>query len=81
MPVVLRKDGFVVSFYANDHAPPHVHVDRAGTYCRILLWGLVVTHNTMKRADQSKAVSLVAQNRGKLLLAWNQFEAKKKGNA
>lgn len=30
MPTVLRKDGYRVTVYPNDHRPAHVHVFKAG---------------------------------------------------
>jgi hypothetical protein len=37
MPTVLRKDGFAVRIYFNDHLPPHVHVFKGGGQVRISL--------------------------------------------
>lgn len=28
MPTVLRKKGYRFFFYINDHAPPHIHVEK-----------------------------------------------------
>jgi hypothetical protein len=78
MPVVLRVGGFSFSFYANDHSPPHVHVKRAGTSCRVLLDDVLVTDSTMRPADESKAVVLVARHREELGLAWANFQLKKR---
>jgi len=74
MPVVLRTHGFAFKFYANDHDPPHVHVQYAGTACRVLLGSLAVTHSTMKQNDEGRAVQLVASNRGRLGRAWTAFQ-------
>jgi hypothetical protein len=79
MPVVLRVDGFSFNFYSNDHSPPHVHVTRAGTACRVLLDSLVVTDTTMKPADEAKALLLVTRHRGELALAWTNFQLRKRG--
>ncbi|HYH82540.1 MAG TPA: DUF4160 domain-containing protein [Longimicrobium sp.] len=79
MPVVLRTQGFAFGFYANDHAPPHVHVIYAGTRCRILLETLAVTHGSMKQNDQTRAVQLVAANRETLERAWTAFQLRRMG--
>ena len=79
MPTVLRVDGFSFRFYSNDHAPPHVHVTRAGTECRVLLDSLVVTDTTMKPADEAKALLLVARHRDALTRAWTNFQSNKRG--
>lgn len=78
MPVVLRVDGFSFSFYSNDHAPPHVHVTRSGEWCRVLLNDLVVTDTTMKPANEAKALLLVTRYRDELVLAWMNFQLKKR---
>ena len=71
MPTVLRRGGFNVRIYFNDHAPPHVHVIHQSGEARI---GLVpvelFTLYGLTRRESAKAKQLVAENREYLLHKW-----------
>lgn len=71
MPTVLRKGGFSVRIYFNDHAPPHVHVIHQSGEARI---GLVpqelLALYGLTRKETTKAKQLVAENREFLLQKW-----------
>ena len=71
MPTVLRWAGFEVMIYPIDHAPPHVHVWRAGRDAKIMLEPFLVDRTTMRRADLSQAAALVWQHRQALLERWS----------
>lgn len=75
MPSVMREDGWVFVIYSDDHAPPHVHVKRAGgevkvslppanEYVQVLRVRGLATHEAMR------AVRLVEQHRERLLREW-----------
>lgn len=37
MPTIYREGGYRFHFYAQDHAPPHVHVEKDGLSAKFLL--------------------------------------------
>ena len=37
LPTIHREGGFQVSFFANDHSRPHVHVIRAGGFAKVAI--------------------------------------------
>ena len=37
MPTIHRESGYRFYFYGQDHAPPHVHVERGGCEAKFLL--------------------------------------------
>ncbi|MGC9385865.1 MAG: DUF4160 domain-containing protein [Hydrogenovibrio sp.] len=47
MPTLLDFEGCKFFFYANDHAPAHVHVLKAGGWARIELENLNVVSSTL----------------------------------
>jgi beta-lactam-binding protein with PASTA domain len=75
MATVMREDGWAFVIYSDDHAPPHVHVKRAGgevkvtiptpdEYLRVLSVRGLATHEAMR------AARLVEQHRKRLLREW-----------
>jgi hypothetical protein len=79
MPVVLRKDGFAFSFFANDHEPAHVHVRHGGQSCRIELATLLVKNIGMDDRNRRLALRLVAEHRPEIEQAWRDFQLRKAG--
>lgn len=76
MPTVLRQNGFRYFMWANDHRPPHVHVEYAGDLAVIEIETLAVRANpTMRTPDIARAAAVVLENRELLLNKWRQFHA------
>ena len=77
MITVLRKSGFRVVIYLNDHEPAHVHVFGDGEIKINLIdpSGLpkVVWSIGMQKSDIRKAYELVFENRLMLLKRWNDL--------
>lgn len=78
MPTVLRKDGFEVMTYTDDHAPPHVHVWKAGELLQMNLGGeddapSIRENVSMKRQEARKGVRLVEDNQVLLLEKWREI--------
>ena len=74
MATIIRHAGFRIMIFTNDHAPPHVHVFRAGSEAVIEFDPLLIRDNyRMSRVDLRRAVDLVAANRDALLNAWRQI--------
>jgi hypothetical protein len=60
--------------FSNDHAPPHVHVFKAGGESIIELDPLTIRANyRMSRTDLRTAVDLVTAHRDTLLGTWRQM--------
>lgn len=77
MPVLLREAGFKVFFYANEHEPKHVHVEKAGDYAKIELTSFRVVNNCLKPRELKKALAIVKQHNAQLERGWNDwFEGK-----
>jgi len=77
MITVLRKGGFRVVIFSDDHEPAHVHVfgdgeakiNLSGTAGRPeLIWAVGMTH-----ADIRKCFRLVEEHRAELLVRWREI--------
>lgn len=78
MPTVLRKDGFAVRIYFNDHLPPHVHVFKGGGQARISLGSEIerpqlVQIEGMSDKDAAKALEIVIEHQLELLQRWEEI--------
>jgi hypothetical protein len=75
MPTVLRIGGFRFHFYSHEpNEPPHIHIDYAGTDCKIWLEPVsVASSRGMTARDLSRVLTLVRENRILLLEAWNGY--------
>ncbi|MGK7947208.1 MAG: DUF4160 domain-containing protein [Microcystaceae cyanobacterium] len=79
MATVLRKDGFSVRIYTNDHLPSHVHVFKAGGEAKINLGdetqypNFVTISTDMSNKDARKALELVTQHQLFLLKKWREI--------
>lgn len=75
MVTVLRRGGFEVVIYSNDHRPPHVHVFAAGGELKVelddgsgqvkLIWAYRLSAKDIRRA-----VALVSAERDMVLRRW-----------
>ncbi|MCL1464388.1 DUF4160 domain-containing protein [Argonema galeatum] len=78
MPTVLKKDGFSVRIYTNDHLPSHVHVFKAQGEVKINLGSeterpsLIQVLN-MSNKDATKALNLVIAHQLELLTKWREI--------
>ena len=74
MPTVLRKNGFEVMIYTQDHIPAHVHVWRAGGEIVVNIATLEITKaEDMSRRDSARAVEIVEENQRYLLGRWREI--------
>jgi len=72
MPTVLRKNGFEVMIYTQDHIPAHVHVWRAGGEIVVNIATLEITRaEGISRRNSAKAVEIVEENQQYLLERWH----------
>jgi hypothetical protein len=74
MPTVLRKDGFRIVIYPDDHLPSHVHVFSGESEVKINLGSEIdlaeIIEYRGKRNIAIKALSLVIEHQRELLKAW-----------
>lgn len=73
MPTLLDTEGFKFFFYANEHEPKHVHVEKAGDFAKIDLETLRVRQCVLKPKDLKRALSLVQQHRGEFERRWDEW--------
>ncbi|MEA5534697.1 DUF4160 domain-containing protein [Crocosphaera sp. XPORK-15E] len=79
MPTVLRKDGFCVRIYPNDHLPSHVHVFKADGEAKINLGNetqrptFVTISAQMSNQNAAKALKLVIEKQKFLLQKWREI--------
>lgn len=78
MPTIYRQDGFEVMIYTNDHRPAHVHIFKAEAEVIInLSTGAapprVRTNIGMGRADERRALIMVAENDEAFWIEWKRI--------
>lgn len=77
MPTILRKNGFRVVIYFDDHLPAYVHVMNADSEVKIDLGSSAnppqIIQLNGKRGDAVKALELVTAHQNELLEAWRQI--------
>jgi hypothetical protein len=73
MPTLLLQGGFKFFFYANEHEPKHIHVQKAGEFVKIELVTLRVVNNYMKPKDLKKALLIVEENQGDFERKWDEY--------
>lgn len=73
MPTLLIKNGFKFFFYANEHAPKHIHVEKGGDFAKIELKGVRVIKNCLKPRDLKNALALVRDNASEFERKWDEY--------
>jgi Domain of unknown function (DUF4160) len=79
MPTIVRKDGFNVVIYSNDHNPAHVHVKKNSGEVRIQLGNedlppsLISIEGDISAKDVVKALNLVNEHQVMLLTKWSEI--------
>jgi len=74
VPTVLRREGYEIVIYFNDHVSPHVHAFKGNGEARIQLDPVVVRQVwKMKKQVVLRAKRIVATNREYLLEKWEEI--------
>ncbi|QPN69195.1 DUF4160 domain-containing protein [Synechococcus sp. CBW1108] len=75
MPTILRSGPYRVYFYSHEpNGPPHVHVDRDKTSCKVSLIPVALASSLGFRAGELREIErLISMNRAILLKAWEEF--------
>ena len=78
MPTILEIFGLRFFFFASEHEPIHVHVQKGGGEAKINLVPSVelVSSNRMKKQDIKKALSVVENFRDEFIKEWESFHKK-----
>ncbi|HZE58372.1 MAG TPA: DUF4160 domain-containing protein [Chthoniobacterales bacterium] len=74
MPEILRIAGFRFFFFSREgREPRHVHVEQAERYAKFWLEPIQLAESSgFRGAELRELHSLVAQNRDKFILAWDE---------
>jgi len=75
MPVLLIKNGFKFFFYANEHDPMHIHIEKGDEYAKVNLSTMTVVKSFMKPASLKKALIICRQYQGEFQEKWNEYFA------
>lgn len=75
MPTVLRSGPYRFYFYSHEpNEPPHIHVDRDESSCKIWLSPVAVSSNLGFSARELREVERLVQLSGvTLLMSWREF--------
>jgi Domain of unknown function (DUF4160) len=79
MPTIIKKDGFRIVIYPNDHTPAHVHVLKADGEVRIdlgnekILPSLMSVSGKISDKEVMRALSLVIEYQIELLAKWDEI--------
>ncbi|CAG0964649.1 hypothetical protein ANAEL_00829 [Anaerolineales bacterium] len=76
MPTVYREKGYRFVIYTNDHHPPHVHVQKAGSEARVAIDPIEVIENWGYNQREIKTIlEIMAENQDTFIKAWNEYHA------
>ena len=75
MPTVLRSGPYRFYFYSHEpNEPPHIHVDRDESSCKIWLSPVAMSSNLGFSAPELREIERLVQLNGDTLLkAWREF--------
>ena len=73
MPTLLNLNGFKFFFYANEHAPMHIHVTNADGFAKIELESFKVVQNYMKQKDLKLALEITKEHKNEFERIWNEW--------
>jgi hypothetical protein len=75
MPILLEKNGFKFFFYANEHAPMHIHIEKGDEYAKIDLKTMSVVKSFMKPASLKKAMAIAGRHQTDFQEKWDEYFA------
>ena len=73
MPTLLNEKGFKFFFYANEHAPKHIHVMKGEGFAKVELENLQVVQNYLKPKDLKTALEIIEENQENFIRVWNEW--------
>jgi len=73
MPTLLFEQGFKFFFYANDHAPAHVHIMKGDAWAKIEIATLQVVMSNLKSQELKTCLALLEQHQDEFQEKWNEW--------
>ncbi len=73
MPTLLRKDGFKFFFYANEHLPKHIHVQKGDDFAKINLEDLTIIENYFSSSESKSIIAITKEYQQFFLEKWDEF--------
>ena len=73
MPTVLRTKGYRFFFYINDHAPPHIHVEKERSTAKFILKNAELVKSNRFNANELREIrKLVVENLELFKTKWDE---------
>lgn len=73
VPTVHRIGKLLIQLFADDHAPPHFHVDAPNGKAMVRIDTLEIHRGSLTRRDYEAARDWASQNRELLINEWNRL--------
>ncbi len=74
MPTILRKKGYRLFFYANDHLPVHIHIEKDNKTAKFNLEPLELIYTRrFKALEMLEMRKLVEENLEYLINKWYEY--------
>ena len=73
MPTLLNENGFKFFFYANEHAPMHIHIIKGEGFAKVELNNLKVIHSYLKPKDIKAALEIISEHQEEFKRMWNEW--------
>ncbi|MDR2167829.1 MAG: DUF4160 domain-containing protein [Clostridiales bacterium] len=77
MPAISRFYGIVISFYFNDHNPPHFHAQYAGSNAEINILDGTVRNSSLPKRQLKMVLAWAEIHRDELMENWELARAGK----
>lgn len=73
MPTILRELGFQFYFFANEHLPKHIHIQKGEDYARYDLEHSKFTECTFKGKELRNLKNIIDHNKDSFKRSWNEY--------
>ena len=74
MPTIHRENGLEFYFFADDHNPAHLHIEKGSAEAKILIeTGEVIFNHGLKAKELKKAVEIIEENKALFLIKFREF--------
>jgi rRNA maturation protein Rpf1 len=74
MPTILKRKGYRFFFYINDHAPPHIHVEKERSTAKFLLKNVELVRSKRFNANEiSEIRKLIIVNLEFFKSKWDEY--------
>lgn len=74
MPTIFRKEVYRFFFYANDHLPVHVHIEKESSTAKFTIFPLeLIKSKGFKAHELSEIRKLVGENTATIEKSWYEY--------